>query len=157
MVGGSSQPTCDFTWAIETLSACGSVPPTHSLLGRAVPLTIRCVGLLRSACSDDSVSVHGECVFVRKTECVCSACRSARLQVQCQDHTSCTVFVESHTWKYARMSASGSVIVSDRVRRETMMIPHRPKMDRCCPPCLPSEPSPTPPSHACPCSLALSR
>lgn len=70
MVGGSSQPTCDFTWAIETLSACGSVPPTHSLLGRAVPLTIRCVGLLRSACSDDSVSVYGECVFARKGECV---------------------------------------------------------------------------------------
>lgn len=70
MVGGSSQPTFDFTWAIETLSACGSVPPTHSLLGRAVPLTIRCVGLLRSACSDDSVSVYGKCVFVRKRECV---------------------------------------------------------------------------------------
>lgn len=30
MVGGSSQPTCDFTWAIETLSACGSVLPTQS-------------------------------------------------------------------------------------------------------------------------------
>lgn len=74
MVGGSSQPTCDFTWAIETLSACGSVPPTHSLLGRAVPLTIRCVGLLRSACSDDSVSVYGECVFVRAT-CSVLACK----------------------------------------------------------------------------------
>lgn len=66
MVGGSLQPTCDFTWAIEKLSACGSVPPTHSLLGRAVPLTIRCVGLLRSACSDDSMSVYGECVLACK-------------------------------------------------------------------------------------------
>lgn len=33
-----------------------------------------------------------------------------------------------------RTSASGLVIVTDRVRQETMMIRHCPKMDRCCPP-----------------------
>lgn len=98
MVGGSSQPTCDFTWAIETLSACGSVPPTHSLLGRAAPLKIRCVGLLRSACSDDSVSVYGVCMFARK-KCALT-CRVRACEFECQDHTSRSVSVGSHTQKY---------------------------------------------------------
>lgn len=40
-----------------------------------------------------------------------------------------------------RMSASCSVTVSDRVRRETMMIPHCPKMDRRCSPPPRSNPS----------------
>lgn len=64
--------------AIETLSACGSVPPTHSLPERAATHahTHRCththtqsqhVGLLRSTRGDDSVCVClSVCAFVKK-------------------------------------------------------------------------------------------
>lgn len=42
-------------------------------------------------------------------------------------------FSWNHT-EIHRMSASDLVTVSDRVRQETMMIRHCPKVDRCCPP-----------------------
>lgn len=96
-------------------------------------------------------------MFVRKTECVL-ACKVRVCKFDAKTtHPELGFFfcgithIEIH-----RMSASGLVIVSDRVRRKTMMIPHHPKMDRCCPP-HPPNPSPTPPSHARPRSLALSR